>query len=188
MSEGRFEYADFVRLVLDALDAATIQYLVGGAVAAWAWGEPRTTIDLDLVVDVPLDRIHQLSTELGKRGMLVPEEVILDDILEDRADIPICVIHACSGYKANLYPLRPGDELIKSAFLRRRLVDMGPLLGEIYIHSPENIILYKLWYYGLSQQTKHLRDITSIVLTMGRQIDYEYIRIWADRKGLDTLW
>ncbi|MFO7943541.1 MAG: hypothetical protein R6U51_04485 [Anaerolineales bacterium] len=40
MPEHHMEYADFVRLVLDTLEAAEIPYLIGGAVAAWAWGEP----------------------------------------------------------------------------------------------------------------------------------------------------
>jgi len=61
-------------------------------------------------------------------------------------------------------------------------------LGEIYLHSPEDLIIYKLWYYSLSQQTKHLRDITSIVLTLGDELDEGYILFWVNKKGLTSLW
>ena len=41
MSQEQLDYPGFVRLVLETLDAAQVEYLIGGAVAAWAWGEPR---------------------------------------------------------------------------------------------------------------------------------------------------
>lgn len=188
MNEEMLEYADFVCLVLDALEAASVEYLIGGAVAVWAWGEPRATLDVDLVLDIPLEATVRLSEELQKRGMLVPPEIILDTILEQRIDLPISAIHGNSGYKADLYPLREGDELRKSALSRRQKIDLGEPLGEVYLHSPEDLILYKLWYYSLSQQTKHLRDITSIVLSVGDQLDYEYVALWANQKGLTSLW
>jgi hypothetical protein len=112
----------------------------------------------------------------------------LDIILEDRTDLPINAIHAQSGYKAELFPTRRNDELRQSALSRRKLVDLGPRLGEIYLHSPEDLILYKLWYFGISRQTKHLRDITSILLTLGEELDVAYIEDWAERKGLITIW
>jgi len=35
---------------------------------------------------------------------------------------------------------------------------------------------------------EHLRDITAIVLTLGDELEVDYIREWATRKGLTTLW
>ncbi|MCK4977041.1 MAG: hypothetical protein KAS36_08920, partial [Anaerolineales bacterium] len=120
--------------------------------------------------------------------MLVPAEIILDNILESRSDLPINAIHMYSGYKADLYPLREGDELRTSALQRRQKIDMGEPFGELYLHSPEDLIIYKLCFYSLSQQTKHLRDITSIVMTLGDELDFDYIENWAIKKGLTSLW
>jgi len=39
MTEASMELADFMRLVLDALEAAGVEYMIGGAVAVWAWGD-----------------------------------------------------------------------------------------------------------------------------------------------------
>ncbi len=188
MTDEIISYQDFMHLVIQALEAAEVQYMIGGAVAAWAWGEPRATLDLDVVVNIPIESVSRLSLELEKRDMLVPADVILDNILETRADIPINAIHIQSGYKADLYPLREGDELRASAFERRQKIDLGEPLGEVYLHSPEDLIIYKLWYFSLSQQTKHIRDITSVVLTLGEQLDYPYIEFWVDKKGLISLW
>ena len=182
------DYEEFVRLVIAAIEAAGVTYLIGGAVAAWAWGEPRATLGLDLVVDVPLEAVDRLSEELEKRDMLVPAGIILDNILETRSDLPINAVHMYSGYKADLYPLREGDELRTSALQRRQKIDMGEPFGELYLHSPEDLIIYKLCFYSLSQQTKHLRDITSIVMTLGDELDFDYIENWAIKKGLTSLW
>jgi len=188
MNAEILSYEGFVRLVLDAIEAAGIEYLIGGAVATWAWGEPRSTLDLDLVVNIPLECVSQFSKELKKRDMLVPEEIILDNILEDRVDLPINAIHMYSGYKADLYPVRDGDELRASAFNRRQKVDLGASLGEVYLHAPEDLIIYKLWYYSISQQTKHIRDITSIVMTLRDELDFSYIEKWVMKKGLLNIW
>ncbi|MCX7789776.1 MAG: hypothetical protein N2378_03975, partial [Chloroflexaceae bacterium] len=95
-----FTFNAFVREVVDALEAAQVDYLIGGAVALWAWGEPRTTADLDLVIHLPLEAMAALSQELERRHMLVPVDIMLDLWLEHRADLPISAIHMLSGYKA----------------------------------------------------------------------------------------
>lgn len=188
MNDKLFGFETFVIQVIEALESAGIDYMIGGAVAAWAWGEPRGTLDLDVVVNIPLEAVDRLAQELEKRDMLVPADIMMENILETRADLPIQAIHMYSGYKADLYPLREGDKLRASAFERRQKVDLGDPFGELFLHSAEDLIIYKLWYYSLSQQTKHLRDITSIVLTLGKALDYDIIIYWTDKKGLTTIW
>jgi hypothetical protein len=43
-------------------------------------------------------------------------------------------------------------------------------------------------YYSLSQQTKHIRDIGAIIITMGKQLDYDYIQKWATEKQVVAIW
>ena len=188
MTAKVLDIAGFLKLVIAALDAAGVEYLIGGAIAEWAWGEPRATQDLDLVVKIPIKSINKLSKELEKRDILIPAEIILDNILEDRADIPINAIHMHSGLKADLYPVREGDELRQSAFQRRQQVDYGPPIGKVFIHSPEDLILYKLIYFGLSQQSKHARDIAAILKSKKNELDMNYIEQWVTRLGLSSLW
>jgi hypothetical protein len=188
MKNKSLDIAGFLTLVIEALNAARVEYLIGGAIAEWAWGEPRATQDLDLVVKIPIKSVNKLSKELEKRDMLIPAEIILDNILEDRADIPINAIHMHSGLKADLYPVREGDELRQTAFQRRIQVDYGPPIGKVYIHSPEDLILYKLIYFGLSQQSKHSRDIAAILKSKKDELDMDYIEGWVSRLGLSSVW
>jgi len=188
MTDQPLEITAFLKLILDALKAAKVEYLIGGAIAEWAWGEPRATQDLDIVINLPIKAVGRFSKELENRDMLVPADIILDALMEDRADIPLNAIHIHSGLKADLYLMRDGDELRQSAFQRRLLVDYGPPIGEVYVHSPEDLILYKLMYLGLSGQPKHARDIGAILKAKKDQLDYGYIDGWVDRLGLNSLW
>ena len=182
------DFAAFVRLVLDALEAAGVTYMIGGAVGVWAWGDVRTTRDVDLVVELPLESAMALSRELEKREMLVPIDVIVGLMIEHRGDLPINAIHLRTGYKAELFLLRSGDIYRATALSRRRLVNLGLPLGEVYVHAPEDLILYKLQYFALSQQPKHIRDIAGIAVAMEDQLDEPYLETWVEQLGLDETW
>lgn len=188
MSDQPLNITEFLKLILEALESAGVDYLIGGAIAEWAWGEPRATQDLDIVINLPVKAVGRFSRELEKRNMLVPADIILDAMMEDRADIPLNAIHMYSGLKADLYLMRDGDMLRQSAFQRRVMVDYGPPIGNVYVHSPEDLILYKLMYLGLSGQPKHARDIAAILRAKKDQLDFGYIEEWITRLGLGSVW
>lgn len=189
MAEARIGFLDFARLVIDALEAAEITYLVGGALAVWAWGQPRTTQDLDFVIHLPFDRVFKLSHELEQRRMLVPPDILVDLLLQTEGDLPVNAIHLDTNYKAEFFLLREGDTFRATTLQRRRPVDFGPPLGTIYVHSPEDLILNKVAYYELSRQTKHVRDIGSILVSdEGETLDWEYVNTWILRLQLEAAW
>ncbi len=188
MNERPLDITEFIKLILEALAASGVDYLIGGAIAEWAWGEPRATQDLDIVINLPIKSIGKFSKELEKRNMLVPADIILDTLAEDRADIPLNAIHMYSGLKADLYLMREGDLLRQSAFQRRQLVDYGPPIGKVYVHSPEDLILYKLMYLGLSGQPKHARDIAAILRAQKDKLEFGYIEEWVRQLGLSAVW
>lgn len=188
MAQEVVDYAGFVSLVIDALQAADVEYMIGGALALWAWGEPRSTMDLDLMISVSVEAIPRLSMELKTREMLLPPDIVLDAVIEAQPYVPLNAIHMYSGFKADLYLLFPEDDLGQKAFSRRRQVDLGPRFGTLFVQSPEDLIIYKLAYYRISRQTKHPRDIYAILIAQGDQIDFDYIQEWVDRQGLSAIW
>jgi len=188
MNDQPLDITDFLKLILDALEASGVEYLIGGAIAEWAWGEPRATQDLDIVINLPIKAVRRFSKELEKRKMLVPIDIILSTMMEDRADIPLNAIHMYSGLKADLYLVRDGDKLRQSAFRRRVLIDYGLPIGRVYVHSPEDLILYKLIYLGLSGQPKHARDISAILRAKKDKLDFGYIDEWVNQLGLGSIW
>jgi len=188
VSQGYLSFEDFIKMILTVLERAGIDYMIGGAVAAWAWGEPRSTQDLDLVIRLSTEKASILSKELELVEIYLPAEIIFENLHEIRADLPINAIHGASGYKAEIFLIRETDEFRKLAFQRRVKMDFGSVLGEVFVHSPEDLILYKMLYYSLSQQTKHIRDIGAIIGAMDEQLDYSYIQKWARQNDLTAIW
>ena len=188
MSQDYLSFKDFLKMILSVLKKVGIDYMIGGAVAVWPWGETRSTQDIDIVIQLRTDQINSLSKELEKVDIYLPPDIILDNLHEIRIDLPINAIHGGSGYKAEMFLLREDDELRRTAFQRRVKVNFGPEIGDVFIHSPEDLIIYKMLYYSLSQQTEHIRDIGSIIRTRGNELDYEYIQKWASIKQLAGIW
>lgn len=178
----------FARLVLDALDATQLEYMIGGSFALYAWGEVRTTRDFDLVVHLPGQKIRRLSQELEKRQMLVPPEILLDLLIQPEGDLPVNAIHLDSGYKAEMFLLRTDDTFRAVCLARRRLVDLAEPLGLVYVHAPDDLIINKVRYYGLSRQTKHIRDIASILAMSGDEIEWAHLLKWTRQLDLVPVW
>ena len=68
------------------------------------------------------------------------------------------------------------------------MVDLGPPLGEVYVHSPEDLIVNKVYYFSLSQQTKHVRDIASIIAFCADELDMAYITEWTEKLSVLETW
>jgi hypothetical protein len=58
----------------------------------------------------------------------------------------------------------------------------------VLIHSVEDLILYNLMNFGLSQQWKNSRGIAAILKSKKNELDIGYIDGWATRMGLDSVW
>jgi hypothetical protein len=54
-----------LRKIITALETALIPYMVVGSFASTAHGEPRTTRDLDLVIDPRPDQLNELLAAAG---------------------------------------------------------------------------------------------------------------------------
>ncbi len=55
-------------------------------------------------------------------------------------------------------------------------------------HLSIDLILYKIHYYSLSRQTKHIRDVASALAYSGALLDLDYLERWARRLELTDVW
>ena len=47
---------EFLALAINALERLEIRYAVVGSYASTAWGEPRMTLDIDIVIEMAADQ------------------------------------------------------------------------------------------------------------------------------------
>jgi hypothetical protein len=102
------EPADLLRHVTGVCERLGLRYLVTGSMATIFFGEPRLTNDIDVVVDLPRERIGDFAAAFPAGEFYVSEEAIRRAVLR-RSQFN--VIHPASGYEATF--ASPEDVILK---------------------------------------------------------------------------
>ena len=168
--------------VIQKLEEKGIPYMVVGSVAAMIYGEPRLTHDLDLVIDVlPKDAIKFEPLFPLEEFYCPPLEVLQSEIIH-RGQFNL--IHPETGLKIDLM-IRKETEHALTEFHRRRKAPFWQGF-EVYIASPEDIIIKKLDFYRQGGSAKHLTDIRGILAHT--EVDETYMQEWITKLSLRTEW
>ncbi|MGB8644113.1 MAG: hypothetical protein WCF84_02670 [Anaerolineae bacterium] len=178
-------YREFSRSIIDTLESLNLVYAIGGSFASSAYGEMRTTVDIDISVVLALNEVKRFIEAIQALGYYVFFDSIVDAIIYRT---PFNIIDAESGYKADLFVVEP-TPLEQSVLERRRREIYEETTGaSAILYSPEDVILFKLKYYLQGQSQKHLRDIGAMLVVQGKKLDYEYIERWAKEIGAAQVW
>lgn len=159
-----------------------IVYYISNSVASSIHGEVRFTQDLDIAL--------YLSQE-QKQPFL---EAIKDEFYLNDPDFKIIssvnVINLKTVEKADLFLVNPQDEFTDSVMNRRQRIAINQPPYNLYVCSPEDIILLKLRWYNLAgnESQKQWRDILGVLKTQGNKLDFGYLWEWGEKVGvLDDL-
>lgn len=165
---------------IESVEALGLTYMVVGSVASISYGEPRMTLDMDIVIDIRPEHITDFCQRFPPPEFYVSSQAILQAIVH-RGQFN--VIHPDSGNKIDLM-LPKDDHWGHMQLSQRRQKDI--LDGRTaFVARPEDVILSKMLYYREGQSDKHLRDIAGMLKVSGDIIDRDYITNWA--KDLDVL-
>jgi hypothetical protein len=172
-------------LFVGPLNRLGLEYMVTGSAASMAYGEPRLTLDVDLVVELPRSRIGDLVRAFPADAFYCPPVEVIAVEAGREARGHFNVIHMASGFKADMYPVGR-DALHRWGMARRRRVEFA---GEpVMLAPPEYVIVRKLEYYREGGSEKHLRDIAGMRRASAALIDESAIQEWTTRLGLQSQW
>jgi hypothetical protein len=169
-------------LVAQILNTTNIPYYITGGVAAIAHGEPRATIDLDVVIAIDLADLPALAANFEAQGFYVAGLV---DVMTGSLRC-LNITHLETIENVDLM-ISGADEYDLIKFDRKRLYTL-PGSGEVAIASPEDVIITKLIWRRESQSDKQWRDILGVLKVQQEKLDFRYLQGWVERFGIEEDW
>lgn len=172
-------------LVADALEACHVRYLVGGSLASAVSGEPRSTLDVDLVVELNEKDVEPLVAALGDRFHVDADSI--RRAVRERSSTN--VIHYPTSTKVDLF-IMGGSPIDAEQMNRRQRVQVSTEPDRwLYVHTPEDILLQKLRWYRMDNEVsdRQWRDILGIILVQGNRLDQPYLSHSAEALGVSEL-
>jgi len=175
--------AELLEELSRTLENLGISYLVTGSVATIAYGEPRFTNDIDVVVRLYPFQVESFCASFPPDHFYVSPEAV--------ADATGChgqfnILHPTSGLKIDVM-VADSSEFNDSRFARAKRLQVTPD-RTVNFSSPEDVIIKKLVFYRDGGSDKHLRDIRGVLAVMGEDIDRSYIERWVADFGLEREW
>lgn len=168
--------------VIDILEAIGAKYAIWGGVAVAAFGEPRFTQDMDILVVPESILVPQFVKRLQQLHFHVDRIKVAQVVFEGGY---FNVIHEPYGIKIDLYgPIEPHflnmiDSRIRLPFDEAR---------EAYYISATSLVIAKLIAYDDSQSTRHLDDIKTIAQIQRNKLDLQRIDQFATSLELFGVW
>ena len=177
------EPSELLQHLVAKFDELGIDYLVTGSMATITFGEPRFTLDIDVVARIEPSQIDAICGVFPAPDFYVSRQAVSDAVRDHRQ---FNVIHPSSGLKIGII-VAGDDEFNRSRF--RRGGDV-PVPGGTFARfaAPEDVILRKIQYYQEGQSDKHVRDIIGVFRISGDRIDRGYLNEWAHRLNVSDTW
>ena len=161
-----------------------IQYLVTGGMAVFVWGRPRFTADIDIVIELEEKHISELAEALKGLGEFgyVDENAMQEALLHNGE---FNFIDGNTGVKVDFFIVDTHDPFVEAQMSGRK---KKKILGkDIFFVSPEDLILSKLRWHGITPSSKQLEDVESIFKISGEKLDKEYLMEWAKKLRVSEL-
>jgi len=172
---------EFLIQAVEILDQLNIPYIVTGALAVSFYGLPRTTHDIDLVVELERRHVTPLVKAFSKE-FYISSKAVQEAISRS---LVFNVIDPQSGLKIDFWIARP-EAFDRERFRRRRQETV--FNRSLWLPSPEDVILSKLLWYKQSEIDKHFMDAKGVWEVMVGSLDTSYLQEWAERLSVaDSL-
>ncbi len=168
----RNELGAFFTYVVDVLESLDIPYMVVGGFAAIFYGEPRMTIDVDIVVDMKPTHVRLFVAAFPIPDFYVSEEGIRDSL---QRRYPFNVIEPSTGAKIDLVPLSR-DPFSRAIFERRQRIVHDVQGHSATFITAEDIVVAKLRAFQETGSDKHLRDARGVIAMQEEKLNINILK------------
>lgn len=164
---------------LRRLNRAEITYYLTGSMASNYWGIPRTTHDLDFVIQFPPSAVSKIVSAFSPEFHI--DEVAVRSAYQ--APYQFNAIDSRSALKVDFWLPQPVP--FDQVMLRRRV--QVSLFGEkAWITTAEDSILHKLIWNKITPSDRQLGDAAGVVAVQRANLDMAYLKEWAENQEVST--
>lgn len=173
---------EILSLLVPVLEHAQVPYMLTGSVASSAHGMPRSTRDIDIVVDPTREQLQLLMREFPSDRYYADEQQALQ-AFSKRSQFN--VIDSDTGWKVD-FIVAQDSAYGRAAFARRMQVEISGVT--VYVASPEDVVISKLQWAKQGASDRQLQDAKGILDVQGDKFDFAYIKRWVRELRLEEQW
>jgi hypothetical protein len=164
--------------LISIIESTGIPYVVCGSLSSGFHGQPRATNDADIIISPTRNQLAMLLKSL-EAGYYVSHEAAFEAM---NARSMFNVIDNEFGWKADLI-FRQDNPYHLSKFNRRKRVKLMGI--DLWILSPEDVILSKLDWAKDSGSDLQFRDVFGVIKVQWDKLDWDYLQHWAKILGVE---
>jgi len=173
--------AALLRVVTQLLDASHIPYMLVGSFASSLHGEPRTTHDLDIVIDPDASSLDELLRRVPERFYVDAD--VAREALARRSMFN--VIDPDTGWKIDLI-VRKARAFSMEELARRGHASIEGV--DVRVASAEDTVIAKLEWAKEGGSARQIDDVRRLLAVQQTNLDRAYIARWVDELGLEAQW
>ncbi len=168
-------FIETLEWICQKLESAGIPYMITGGSAVGFWGHIRTTMDIDIVIQIHSIQVDSFLksiegaayVDINEAKRAISSGQMFNIILNETCfKIDIAVLNGKDGYEIEKFRRR-----IKMKFMER----------EIFVIGPEDLIISKLlWSKSAGSSERQLKDSESIYKLNYDNLDLGYIKKWVE--------
>jgi hypothetical protein len=173
---------DVFRRIISALDQAGISYMLSGSFASAHYGAPRSTQDIDLVIEATPAELRAFVEALSGNEYYAD----LDSALgaHNRQSM-FNVIDLATGWKIDLI-IRKSRPFSQEEFRRRQRISLHDV--PLFVASAEDVVMSKLEWAKLAQSRRQIEDAAAILRVRWDALDHSYLAKWIAELDLKKEW
>ncbi len=165
---------------LRRLNACGLAYFLTGSMASNYWGVPRSTHDLDFVVQLRSEDVPQLVRAFAG-DYFIQEEAVRGALAPPHQ---FNAVDQRSALKIDFWVLTD-DRFAHEMFRRRRSLSL--FATPAWLATAEDVLLHKLYWNRLSPSDRQVLDAAGIWAVQASQLDRDYLTHWALELGVTEM-
>jgi hypothetical protein len=173
---------DVFRRITTAFDQAGIRYMLSGSFASAHYGVPRSTQDVDFVIEATPAQLQAFIELLSSADYYSDLDAALNALKQQSM---FNVIDHATGWKIDLI-IRKSRPFSIEEFGRRQSVSLQAVL--LFVASAEDVVISKLEWAKLAQSRRQIEDAAAILRVRWDTLDHSYLEEWICELGLKEEW